>query len=83
MTNIDVVDTLCKLVAAETGVDASELLALKTCVKDRPGHDMRYAIDASKIMDELGYLPRESFETGLKRTIEWYLQNEAWWRPLL
>ena len=52
-------------------------------VGDRAGHDWRYAIDASKIMSELGYLPQESFETGLKLTLEWYLENEQWWRPLL
>ncbi len=52
-------------------------------VKDRAGHDWRYAIDASKIMNELGYAPRESFETGLQRTLDWYLSREDWWRPLL
>jgi len=52
-------------------------------VEDRAGHDWRYAIDAKKIMDELGYLPKESFETGLQRTLDWYLANEDWWRPLL
>lgn len=59
---------------------ASELIEF---VEDRAGHDWRYAIDAGKIMSELGYLPRESFETGLKRTLDWYLSNEDWWRPLL
>ena len=52
-------------------------------VEDRAGHDWRYAIDASKISAELGYKPHESFETGLQRTLDWYLENEAWWRPLL
>ena len=52
-------------------------------VEDRAGHDWRYAIDAGKIMGELGYAPRESFETGLKRTLDWYLSREDWWRPLL
>jgi dTDP-glucose 4,6-dehydratase len=52
-------------------------------VEDRAGHDWRYAIDASKIMGELGYTPRESFETGLQRTLDWYLSREDWWRPLL
>jgi dTDP-glucose 4,6-dehydratase len=52
-------------------------------VTDRAGHDWRYAIDASRISAELGYAPRESFETGLERTLDWFLNNESWWRPLL
>ena len=52
-------------------------------VTDRAGHDWRYAIDASKIERELGFVPNETFETGLAKTVEWYLANEAWWRPLL
>jgi len=62
------------------GRSARELI---TFVEDRAGHDWRYAIDASKITRELGYKPRESFETGLERTLDWYLANEDWWRPLL
>ena len=77
-TNIDVVDSLCRLVAEETGGDAERLLALKTFVKDRPGHDMRYAIDASKIEKELGWTPTETFETGMRKTVRWYLDNEGW-----
>jgi dTDP-glucose 4,6-dehydratase len=52
-------------------------------VKDRAGHDWRYAIDASRIMSELGYAPQETFETGIEKTLDWYLTNEDWWRPLL
>mgnify|MGYP000701109978 CR=1 FL=1 len=60
------------------------LLADLICfVRDRPGHDSRYAIDASKIATELGWRPRESFATGLRKTVRWYLDNEAWWRPVL
>ena len=51
-------------------------------VADRPGHDKRYAIDASMIERELGWRPRETFETGLRRTVEWYLENETWWRDV-
>jgi dTDP-glucose 4,6-dehydratase len=63
-----------------TGRSARELIKF---VEDRAGHDWRYAIDAGRIMGELGYKPRESFETGLQRTLDWYLSNEEWWRPLL
>jgi dTDP-glucose 4,6-dehydratase len=65
---------------AVSGGSARDLIQFVT---DRAGHDWRYAIDASKIMSELGYAPRESFETGLKRTLKWYLSHEDWWRPLL
>lgn len=57
--------------------------SLITYVKDRPGHDRRYAIDATKTRDELGYEPRESFETGIEKTVKWYLGNEEWWQAVL
>jgi dTDP-glucose 4,6-dehydratase len=74
--NIDVVRTVCRLVR-ERGphVDCERLV---TFVRDRPGHDRRYAIDATKIRRELGWTPAHTFETGLARTIEWYLDNGAW-----
>ena len=56
--------------------------SLITYVADRPGHDRRYAIDPSKIENELGWRAQETFATGIARTIQWYLDNEAWWRPL-
>ena len=56
---------------------------LITFVKDRPGHDARYAIDASKIERELGWVPVESFETGLRKTVKWYLENKQWWERVL
>ena len=55
---------------------------LITYVIDRPGHDFRYAIDASKIRDELGWLPKEDFASGIEKTIRWYLDNESWWRKI-
>ena len=55
---------------------------LITFVADRPGHDARYAIDATKLETELGWKAQETFETGLRKTIQWYLDNEAWWAPL-
>ena len=77
-TNIDVVDTLCEIIADETGAPKAELLGLKKFVKDRPGHDLRYAIDASRIRDELGWTPSETFDTGMRKTVRWYLDNQAW-----
>jgi len=75
-TNLDVVRTLCRILGElKPGRRYSEQIAF---VKDRPGHDRRYAIDASKITIELGWAPRESFETGLARTVRWYLDNPTW-----
>ena len=84
--NIDVVTTLCAILdelapSQHEGIDNYEQLI--THVADRPGHDLRYAIDASKIEKELGWTPQETFETGLKKTVEWYLANESWWRNVL
>ncbi|MEM7135844.1 MAG: dTDP-glucose 4,6-dehydratase [Myxococcota bacterium] len=78
MKNIDVVDTLCKIVAEETNSDVDELLGLKKFVEDRPGHDLRYAIDATRVQEECGWKPRESFDTGIRKTVQWYLSNEDW-----
>ena len=76
MANIDVVRTLCRLVEARRpGLDCERLI---TFVTDRPGHDRRYAIDASKIRRDLGWSPSETFETGMRRTVDWYLDNAAW-----
>jgi dTDP-glucose 4,6-dehydratase len=52
-------------------------------VKDRPGHDARYAIDGSKIKRELGWVPEQTFETGLRKTVKWYLDNEVWWSRVM
>ena len=83
-TNIEVVETLCALLdeLRPESVWAPHA-SLITYVKDRPGHDHRYAIDAGKIERELGWRPQESFDTGLCKTVEWYLGNEWWWRPIL
>jgi dTDP-glucose 4,6-dehydratase len=78
LKNIDVIHQLIQIVAEETGADRNELTRLITYVTDRPGHDLRYAIDATKLETELGWTPKESFETGLRKTVRWYLENEAW-----
>ena len=79
--NIDVVLTICSLLeelAPNKPQGVERYRDLITYVKDRPGHDVRYAIDASKIERELGWTPKESFETGLRKTVEWYLNNNEW-----
>ncbi len=76
--NIDLVKLLCKLMDQKLGRDAGTSEKLITYVKDRPGHDLRYAIDAGKISKELGWRPSVTFEQGLERTIDWYLSNEEW-----
>jgi dTDP-glucose 4,6-dehydratase len=85
--NLDVVTTICDLLDEYAGdrkpYGVSDYRDLITFVEDRPGHDHRYAIDARKINRELGWSPDESFETGLRKTIQWYLANEAWWRDIL
>lgn len=77
-TNLQVVHSLCEAVASETGRPVEEFHALITYVKDRPGHDWRYAIDASKVMSELGWAPTVTFEEGLRKTVRWYLDNPEW-----
>jgi dTDP-glucose 4,6-dehydratase len=76
--NIDLVKLLCKLADEKLGQPKGESEKLITYVKDRPGHDRRYAIDASKINKELGWKPSVTFEEGLSQTIDWYLQNKEW-----
>ena len=95
--NIDIVNLLCDLVDQAFAADAnlaarfpdapparaSHCRELVTFVRDRAGHDRRYAIDARKINRELGYVPAESFETGIRKTLDWFLANEPWWRAIL
>lgn len=96
-SNLDIVNLLCARMDARFAADATLAVRFPAApqaggakaadliefVADRAGHDWRYAIDASKIMQELGYNPVETFETGIERTLDWYLENEDWWRPLL
>lgn len=82
--NIDLVEQLCKLMdELAPNIPVRPSRNLITFVKDRAGHDRRYAIDASKIKRELGWSPQETVEGGLRRTVEWYLANQDWWQPLL
>lgn len=84
--NIEVVKTICSLLEElvpnkPAGINLYEELI--TYVIDRPGHDVRYAIDASKIEKELGWKPEETFESGIRKTVEWYLSNKTWWKRVL
>ena len=90
-TNIEVVKTICNMLEelaadnpyARTDTNPEGFEGLIEFVTDRPGHDLRYAIDASKIQRELGWVPEESFETGIRKTVLWYLKNEGWWQAVL
>lgn len=95
--NLDVVTLLCELFDARFAADPTLAVrfpdspcavgqsakSLITFVTDRPGHDTRYAIDASKISEELGFVPAETFDSGLAKTVDWYLHNEQWWKAIL
>ncbi|HDY7469575.1 TPA: dTDP-glucose 4,6-dehydratase [Vibrio vulnificus] len=84
--NIEVVKTICSLLeelVPNKPQGVAQYLDLITYVKDRPGHDVRYAIDASKIERELGWKPQETFESGIRKTVEWYLSNQEWWSRVL
>lgn len=90
--NIEVVETLCSILDELKPISENPAFSklsmvnyneLITFVKDRPGHDVRYAIDASKIHKKLGWIPEESFETGIRKTVKWYLNNENWWKRVL
>jgi dTDP-glucose 4,6-dehydratase len=81
--NIQIVEVICDILndirPAGSGKSYHKLINF---VKDRPGHDFRYAIDASKLKKEIGWEPKESFNTGIQKTIEWYLKNEEWWKTI-
>ena len=82
-TNLDVVKTICSILdelkPRSSGGKYEELINF---VSDRPGHDLRYAIDPAKLMTDLGWKPRENFDSGIRRTVKWYLENEWWWKPI-
>lgn len=85
-TNLEVVETICDLLEKLLPVKphgVNNYKDLITHVKDRPGHDLRYAVDASKIKCDLGWVPEESFQSGISKTIKWYLKNNEWWERVL
>jgi len=78
-TNVQIIDKICDLLSSKIkNGSGTDMLHLKTFVADRPGHDRRYAINAEKIQMELGWAPRETFETGIEKTIDWYVENADW-----
>ncbi|BBT73149.1 MULTISPECIES: dTDP-glucose 4,6-dehydratase [Enterobacteriaceae] len=84
--NIEVVETICTLLeelVPNKPQGIAHYYDLITFVADRPGHDLRYAIDAAKIARELGWMPEETFESGMRKTVQWYLANESWWQQVL
>jgi len=81
-TNLELVQTLCKILDRLKPRNTGTYADLITFVQDRPGHDARYAIDPSRIRNELGWRPSVTVEEGLEKTVQWYLDNEDWWKPL-
>ena len=81
-TNLEVVQSVCRILDELRPRAAGKYEDLIEYVADRPGHDLRYAIDPSKLTNGLGWKPRENFETGIRRTVQWYLDNEWWWKPI-
>ena len=81
--NLSVAETICDILEElEPPVNANSYRELITFVADRPGHDIRYAVNASKIRTKLGWEPKTGFENGLKQTVEWYLNNASWWSQI-
>ena len=83
MRNIDVAQLVCRIMDELVPDPAGGRKRLISLVADRPGHDLRYALDSSRLQRELGWSPRESFESGLRRTVVWYLNRRDWWQPLV
>lgn len=81
-TNLEVVQAICRILDEYKPRQRGSYSDLITFVADRPGHDRRYAIDSAKLCRELGWRPQESFDSGIRKTVEWYLNNEWWWRPI-
>jgi len=85
-TNLDVVKAICNLLEELAPLKPESLEKYENLIEfvtDRPGHDIRYAVDATKIQNDLGWVPEESFESGLRKTVQWYLDNKEWWNRVL
>ena len=82
-TNLNVVEAICDLMDEMTAAALGPRRKLISFVDDRPNHDRRYAIDSTKIKREVGWQPRENFESGLRKTVAWYIQNRQWWQDIL
>ena len=86
MTNNEVAELICEILEqlrSKKPNGVNQYSDLIQCVEDRPGHDFRYAVDIKKIQNELGWQPEQEFESGLRKTVQWYLDNESWWSPLV
>lgn len=81
-TNLEVVEAICGILDDLQPKESGKYCDQIVFVKDRPGHDKRYAIDANKLKNELGWKPEENFDTGIRRTVQWYLDNKWWWGPI-
>ncbi|WP_419647457.1 dTDP-glucose 4,6-dehydratase, partial [Victivallis vadensis] len=81
-TNLEVVQTICRILDELRPKTSGSYADQITFVADRPGHDRRYAINADKLRRELGWEPKEDFDSGIRHTVEWYLNNDWWWRPI-
>ena len=80
--NIEIVHTICDILNAVNPSKNGDYKELIKFVDDRPGHDFRYAIDSSKIQNNLGWKPKESFKSGIEKTVNWYIKNENWWKTI-
>ena len=80
--NIEIVLTICDVLNEIKPSENGDYKNLITFVDDRPGHDLRYAIDSSKIQNDLGWKPKESFKSGIEKTVKWYIKNESWWKKI-
>ncbi len=83
MQNIEVVNKILEILSSKGQLNNVDHNNLIKYIDDRPGHDVKYAVDASKIKNELGWKPKENFESGIIKTIDWYLENKDWWQPLI
>ena len=84
-TNNNVAELICEILEelrSKKPNGVNQYSDLIQCIEDRAGHDFRYAVDIKKIQNELGWQPQQEFESGLRKTVQWYLDNESWWKPL-